>query len=441
MSAHLQHGNKRQICIALATLVYFCAFLIKSQQAATSTFIMQLAQRLDRISEPQTIRMAKLSRELKAQGKNIIDLSLGEPDFNTPHHIVEAADDAMEEGYTKYTPVAGFMDLREAICQKLKRDNNLDYIPQEVMVSTGAKQSLANVILCLINPGDEVIIPTPYWVTYSSLVQLSEGKPVFVNCTIDQDFKITPERLEAAITNKTRAFIFSSPCNPTGSVYTKEELRGLANVFAKYPQIMIISDEIYEYINYNGKHESIAQFPELREQVVIVNGFSKGFAMTGWRLGYIAAPKALIDACDKLQSQFTSGTNSIAQRAAITALQGDLAPSIAMTKAFHERRDFVIGALSKMPGVKINDPKGAFYAFPDVSSFYGKKNGGYVINNDEDLSMYLLHYANVTTVSGGAFGDADCIRISFATSMDKLEEAMNRISDALGKLVNQDLRD
>lgn len=395
---------------------------------------MQLAQRLDRISEPQTIRMAKLSRELKAQGKNIIDLSLGEPDFRTPEHICNAATRAMEEGYTKYTPVAGFMELREAICRKLKRDNNLDYTPQEVMVSTGAKQCLANVILSIINPGDEVIIPTPYWVTYSALVQLAEGNPVFINCTIDSDFKLTAERLEAAITDKTRAFIFSSPCNPTGSVYTREELKALAAVFAKHPQVTIISDEIYEYINYDGKHESIAQFPELREQIVIVNGFSKGFAMTGWRLGYIAAPKVLVDACDKFQSQFTSGANSIAQRAAIVALDSDITPSLDMVKAFHERRDFVIGALGQMPGIKINDPKGAFYAFPDISSFFGKSNGEFKITNDEDLAMYLLHHANVTTVSGGAFGDPNCIRISFATSMQNLEEAMRRMSDAFAAL-------
>ena len=395
---------------------------------------MQLAQRLDRISEPQTIRMAKLSRELKAQGHNIVDLSLGEPDFRTPQHICDAATRAMDEGYTKYTPVAGFPELRAAICQKLKRDNNLDYTPEETLVSTGAKQSLANVILCTINPGDEVIIPTPYWVTYGSLVQLAEGTPVFIPCAIDAGFKLTPERLEAAITPKTRAFIFSSPCNPTGSVYTHDELVGLAKVFAKHPQILIISDEIYEYINYNGKHESIGQFPELREQVVIVNGMSKGFAMTGWRLGYIAAPKALVAACDKFQSQFTSGANSIAQRAAITALTGPLEPSIEMTKAFHERRDYVIGALAAMPGVKVSMPDGAFYAFPDISAFFGKSDGDMVIGNDEDMSMYLLHKANVTTVMGSAFGANDCIRISFATSMDNLKEAMKRISEAFEKL-------
>jgi aspartate aminotransferase len=395
---------------------------------------MQLANRLDRISEPQTIRMAKLSRELKAQGHNIIDLSLGEPDFRTPDYICDAAVQAMKDGFTKYTPVAGVLELREAICQKLKRDNNLDYEVENILVSTGAKQSLANVVLSVINPGDEVIIPTPYWVTYSALVQLSEGKSVFVPTTIDSDFKITPEQLEAAITDRTRMFIFSSPCNPTGTVYSREELAGLAEVFKRYPEIVVVSDEIYEYINYTGKHQSIAQFEELRDQMVVVNGFSKGYAMTGWRLGYIAAPKALVQACDKFQSQFTSGANSIAQRAAITALTGTQEPTKEMAKAFEARRDYVIGELSKMPGVKINDPKGAFYAFPDVSSFFGTTDGATEVNNDEDLSMYLLHTANITTVNGGAFGDDRCIRISFATNMETLQEAMRRMSEALASL-------
>ncbi len=395
---------------------------------------MELAQRLNRISEPQTIKMAKLSRELKAKGENIVDLSLGEPDFRTPEHICEAADRAMEQGYTKYPPVLGFPELREAICTKLLRDNNLEYKPDEIIVSTGAKQSLANVILSLVNPGDEVIIPTPYWVTYGSLVDLSEGKNIFLPCTIDTDFKLTPERLEAAITPKTKLFIFSSPCNPTGSVYTHEELAGLAAVFMRHPQVMIISDEIYEYINFAGKHTSIAEFPALREQVVIVNGFSKGFAMTGWRLGYMAGPKALVQACEKLQGQFTSGANSIAERAAITALLGDMTPTRLMTEAFHQRRDFVIGALGMMNGIKINQPTGAFYAFPDVSYFFGKTDGTTQIDNDEDLAMYLLYTAHVSTVCGSAFGDPHCIRISYATSMENLEEAMKRIAEALGNL-------
>lgn len=395
---------------------------------------MELATRLDRIQEPQTIKMAKLGRELRAQGANIIDLSLGEPDFVTPEHICRAAAEAMAQGYTKYTPVVGMPELREAICEKLKRDNNLDYTPDQIIVSTGAKQSLANAILCLINPGDEVLIPTPYWVTYSALVTLSEGTVKYIPCGIETDFKLTPQQLEAAITNKTKLFIFSSPCNPTGSVYTREELAGLAEVFRKYPQVVIISDEIYEYINYEGKHESIAQFADLKDRVLIVNGMSKGFAMTGWRLGYLAGPKEVVQACEKFQGQFTSGTNSIAQRASIAALRGDLTPTHNMTKAFAQRRDFVIGALSKMPGVKINNPKGAFYAFPDISSFFGKSDGENTIHNDEDLSMYLLHKAHVSTVSGEAFGNGNCIRFSFATSMENLQEAMTRVATALAKL-------
>lgn len=395
---------------------------------------MQLANRLDRVSEPQTIKMAKLGRELRAKGIDIIDLSLGEPDFFTPKHICDAATKAMAEGYTKYTPVAGYPDLRAAICDKLKRDNNLDYLPEQIVVSTGAKQSLANVILSIVNPGDEVVIPTPYWVTYSALVELAEGTPTFITCPIEDDFKLTAEKLRAIISDKTKLFIFSSPCNPSGSVYTKEELQALATVFKDYPNCAIISDEIYEYINYTGQHESIAQFSEIKDQVVIVNGLSKGFAMTGWRLGYIAAPQNLAQACEKLQGQFTSGTNSIAQRAAITALSEDLAPTIAMKDAFHERRDFVISSLKEVEGVQINMPQGAFYAFPNISSFFGKKNGDTIINNDEDLCMYLLHTAHISTVKGSAFGNENCIRISFATSMEKLKDAMGRLQKALAAL-------
>jgi aspartate aminotransferase len=395
---------------------------------------MQLAQRLDRVTEPQTIRMAKLGRELRAKGLNIIDLSLGEPDFCTPAHICEAATQAMAEGYTKYTPVAGFLELRQAICDKLKRENALHYAPENIVVSTGAKQALANVALSVINPGDEVIIPTPYWVTYSALVQLAEGQPVYVPTTIDTDFKITAAQLEAAITGRTRMFIFSSPCNPTGTVYAREELAALAAVFERYPDVVIVSDEIYEHINYSGEHQSIAQFGSLRDRVVVVNGFSKGYAMTGWRLGYIAAPKALAQACEKFQGQFTSGANSIAQRAAITALNGTQEPTHEMVKAFRKRRDFVVSALRDMPGVQVNEPKGAFYVFPDISSFFGAGDGTTEIGNDEDMSMYLLYNAHVSTVNGGAFGDDRCIRISFATSMDKLEEAMRRMKEALGKL-------
>ncbi len=395
---------------------------------------MQLAQRLNTISEPQTIVMAKMSRELKAKGVSIIDLSLGEPDFRTPDHINEAAIKAINEGYSKYTPVAGYPELLEAVSIKLKRDNNLDYPPNQIIVSTGAKQSLANAVMSIVDPGDEVIIPTPFWVTYATQVEMAGGVVKYIKCGIDDDFKLTPEKLEAAINSKTKLFMFSSPCNPTGSVYSREELAGLVSVFKRYPFINIISDEIYEYINYVGGHESIAQFEEIRDRVVVINGMSKGFAMTGWRLGYMAGPTEIIRACDKLQAQSTSGANSIAQRASITALLSDLEPTHKMVAAYKERCDYVINALKQMPGVKANYPHGAFYAFPDISSFFGKKYGDTVINNDLDMSMYLLNVGHVTTVCGSAFGDTDCLRLSFATSMANLQEAMARMADALSKL-------
>ncbi len=395
---------------------------------------MQLSQRLSRISEPQTIKMAKMSRELKAQGINVIDLSIGEPDFRTPEHVCDAAIDAIKNGYTKYPPVAGIPELKAAICTKLKRDNNLSYSPAEVMVSTGAKQAIANAILCLIDAGDEAIIPTPFWVTYGAQVSLAGGVVKYIPCSIENNFKLTAQQLEANISDKTKLFIFSSPCNPTGSVYSRTELAALAEVFKCYPNIAIISDEIYEYINYIGGHESIAQFPELRDQVVVINGMSKGFAMTGWRLGYMAGPQELIQACEKLQGQFTSGANSITQRASVVALTSDLAPTYAMREAFHERRDYIIGALQQMPGVKVNMPDGAFYAFPNISSFFGKTDGNTVITDDESFSMYLLHKANVATVWGSAFGAGDCIRISFAAAMPLLKEAMERVGKALAEL-------
>ncbi len=395
---------------------------------------MQLANRLNSISEPQTIKMAKLSRELKASGINVIDLSLGEPDFRTPEHINEAAVKAINDGFSKYTPVAGIPDLLEAISAKLKRDNNLNYPPNQILVSTGAKQSLYNAVQCIVNPGDEVIIPTPFWVTYATQVEMAGGIVKYVNCGIEDDFKITPERLEAAITPNTKLFMFSSPCNPSGSVYTREELAGLAEVFKRHPYVAIISDEIYEYINYIGGHESIAQFEELKDRVVVINGMSKGFAMTGWRIGYMAGPRELVMACDKIQAQITSGTNSFAQRASVIALQADLAPTYKMVDAYKERRDYVIASLRDMPGVKANMPSGAFYAFPDISDFYGKSDGETIINNDVDMSMYLLNKGHVTTVCGSAFGDTNCIRLSFATSMDNLKEAMTRMSAALARL-------
>lgn len=396
---------------------------------------MKFSNRLSRISEPQTIKMAKLTRALKAEGANIVDLSLGEPDFATPQHIVLAATKAMEDGFTKYTPVAGIPDLRNAIVEKLKRDNNLQYATENILVSTGAKQSLANVILCIIDKGDEVIIPTPYWVTYSALVNLAEGTVKHVSCGIDTDFKITPSQLEAAITPATKMFIFSSPCNPTGSIYSKEELAALVQVFEKHPQVYIVSDEIYEYINYVGKHTSIASFPSVYDRVIVVNGFSKGYAMTGWRLGYIAAPVELVQACEKYQSQYTSGANAIAQKAGVAALLGDMAPTLKMVEAYKQRRDYVVTALRAILHVKCAMPDGAFYAFPDISAFFGKSYNGNTIQNDEDLSMFLLHEGHLTTVNGSAFGEPNCIRISYATSMEQLTEAMKRMANALSKLV------
>ncbi len=395
---------------------------------------MQLSSRLQKFNEPETLKMAKLGRELRAKGIDVIDLSLGEPDFDTPDHVKQAGKKAIDDNYSHYTPVAGYADLREAVCTKLKRDNNLDYKPENIIASTGAKQSLANVILAVVDIGDEVIIPTPYWVTYSELVRLADGKPVFIQSSLESDYKITPQQLEAAITPKTKLFMFSSPCNPSGAVYSKEELKGLAEVFKKYPDILIISDEIYEYINYEGKHESIAQFPGLKDRVIIVNGLSKGFAMTGWRLGYIAADPAIVKGCEKLQGQLTSATCSITQRAAIDALTGDLTPSKEMLKAFTERRARILGLLKEIPGVACSEPDGAFYVFPKVDAYFGKKDGDAVIANADDLCMYLLNTAHVSTVTGTAFGEPTCIRMSFANSMTNIEKALARVKNALANL-------
>ena len=397
---------------------------------------MQISQFVNRFSEPQTLLMAKLGRELSSRGIDVISLSLGEPDFDTPEHIKEAAKRALDAGYTKYTPVAGIMELRAAICTKLKRDNNLDYQPENILVSTGAKQSLANVVLASINPGDEAIIPTPYWVTYAAQVEMAEGVPVYIPCGVEDHFKMTAAKLEAAITTKTRLLMFSTPCNPSGAVYTKAELEAIANVIVKYPKITVISDEIYELINYVGQHESIAQFDAIKHQVVLVNGFAKGYAMTGWRLGYIAAPEAMVKACEKIQGQFTSGTNSIAQRAAIAALLEDQTPSKVMTKAFRERRDYFIKALSQIEGFKLIEPDGAFYAYPDISYFFGKKDAkGRVVENADDFAIFLLNTAHVNGVSGAAFGSDECIRFSYAASMSQLEAAVNRIKVAVVTLV------
>lgn len=395
---------------------------------------MELSSLLDRFAEPETLKMAKLGRELRAQGIDVIDLSLGEPDFDTPQHIKDAAIKAINDNWSHYTPVAGFLDLREAVCTKLKRDNNLDYKPENIITSTGAKQSLANTILALVDEGEEVIIPTPYWVTYSELVKIARGKVVEIRTTVENGFKCTPAELEAAITPKSKVFMFSSPCNPSGAVYSKAELEGLAEVFRKHPNIIILSDEIYEYINFEGKHESIAQFDDLKDRVVIVNGLSKGFAMTGWRLGYIAANTTIAKACEKLQGQFTSGTCSIAQKAGVAALIGDLKPSLEMTEEFTRRRAKTLELVKSVPGFKCFEPQGAFYVFPDVSYYYGKSNGTETIKNAADFSMYLLNTAHVSSVMGDAFGEPNCVRFSFANSMPNIERAWVRINEALAKL-------
>ncbi len=395
---------------------------------------MQLSSLLQRFSEPETLKMAKLGRELRAKGIDVIDLSLGEPDFDTPEHIKAAAIQAVKDNWSHYTPVSGFADLRQAVCTKFKRDNNLDYAPENIIVSTGAKQSLANIIFALIDDGDEMIIPIPYWVTYSELVKMARGKVVEIKSSIESKFKITPEQLEAAITPKTKAFLFSSPCNPSGAVYSKEELKALADVFAKHPDVFIISDEIYEYINFVGKHESIAQFDNIKDRVIVVNGLSKGFAMTGWRLGFLAADKQIVAACEKLQGQFTSGTNAVTQKAAVVALTADLAPSFEMVKAFTERRKRVMELVGEIPGLKCFEPEGAFYIFPDVSSYYGKSNGDIKINNANDLCMYLLNTAHTSSVMGDAFGEPACVRFSFANSLPNIEKGWARIKEALAKL-------
>lgn len=394
-----------------------------------------LANRINNLSESATIAMAQRSRELKAQGLDIISLSLGEPDFHTPDFIKEAAKKAIDENYTTYTPVPGYLELREAIVNKFKRDNNLDYHVDQIVVSTGAKQSIANVVLCLVNPGDEVILPAPYWVTYEEIAKLAEGSLKFIQTSIENDFKIKPEQLEAVISSKTKLMIFSSPCNPTGSIYTKEELEALAEVIATRRDFYVISDEIYEYINFGGEHASLAQFSKIKDQVITVNGLSKGFAMTGWRLGYLGAPAWIAKACNKMQGQFTSGTCSITQRAAIAALEADpMKATKEMREAFLKRRDLVITELEKIEGLKINRPSGAFYVFPDISAYFGKSYNGRIIKSADELSLYLLDEALVATVGGEAFGSPNCLRISYATSEENLKIALQRIAKALAQL-------
>lgn len=393
-----------------------------------------ISDRIQSLSPSQTLAMSQKSNELKAQGVDVINLSVGEPDFNTPDHIKNAAKQAIDENFTFYTPVPGYMSLRKAIVDKLKNENGLDYAPEQIVVSGGAKQSLCNVILSVINPGDEVIIPTPAWVSYVEMVKLAEGKNVLVPATIEQDFKVTPQQLESAITDRTRLIILCSPSNPTGSVYTKEELQALVDVLAKYPNVMILADEIYEHINFTGSFTSLASFPEIADRVIIVNGVSKAYAMTGWRIGFIAAPLWVAKATNKLQSQYTSGPSSIAQKAAEAAYVGSQECVEVMRQAFERRRDLVVSLARQIPGLKVNEPQGAFYLFPEVSSFFGKKCGDYTINNAGDLAMYLLEVGHVATVDGEAFCAPGYIRLSYATSDDNIREAMRRIAEALARL-------
>lgn len=393
-----------------------------------------LSDRINNLSTSQTLAMAALARELKAQGKDIISLSLGEPDFNTPDFIKEAAKKAIDENYSTYTPVDGYVELKEAICKKFKRDNNLEYKPSNIVVSTGAKQSLYNIAQVMLNEGEEVILPAPYWVSYYEIIKLSGGVPVEVPTTVDTDFKITPQQLEAAITPKTKMMWFSSPCNPSGSVYNREELTELAKVLEKYPNIYIASDEIYEHINFSGTFCSIASIPSLFDRTITVNGVAKAFAMTGWRIGYIGAPEFIAKACTKMQGQVTSGANSIAQRATIAAVEADPSVLNDMVNAFHKRRDLVVSLVNEIPGFKVNIPEGAFYVFPDVSYYFGKTIKGTLIKDATDFSMFILAEANVATVTGDAFGNANCLRISYATSEEQLTEALKRIKEAVTTL-------
>jgi len=393
-----------------------------------------LSTRLASLSPSETLAMSQKSNELKAQGIDVINLSVGEPDFFTPDHIKAAAKKAIDDNFSFYSPVPGYPDLRKAIVEKLKRENNLEYTADQILVSNGAKQSVCNVILSIIGPGDEVIVPAPYWVSYVEMVKLAEGTNVVVTAGIDQDFKITAAQLEAAITPKTKALILCSPSNPTGSVYSREELKGLADVLAKYPQVIVLADEIYEHINYIGKHESIAQFEAIKDRVVVINGVSKAYAMTGWRIGYIAAPLWIVKACNKLQGQYTSGPNSVAQKASVAAFNGDQSCVAVMREAFLRRRDLIVELCREIPDVQLNVPQGAFYIFPKVSSYYGKSADGRQINDAGDLAMYLLEVGHVATVGGAAFGAPDCIRLSYATSDENIIEAIQRIKEALAKL-------
>ena len=394
----------------------------------------ELSNRLNRLSPSATLAMSQKSGELRAQGIDIINMSVGEPDFNTPAHIKAAAKQAIDENYSRYSPVAGYLSLREAISAKLQRENGLDYAPSAISVSNGAKQSVCNTLMALVNPGDEVIIPAPYWVSYPEMVKLAGGTPVIVSAPIEQDFKITPAQLEAAITPATRALILCSPSNPTGSVYSRDELHGLADVLARHERVMVVSDEIYEHINYVGRHESIAQFESVRERVVVVNGVSKAYAMTGWRIGYIAGPEWVVKGCNKLQGQYTSGPCSVSQKAAEAAYNGSQDCVEQMRQAFERRRDLIVRLARQIPGLEVNEPHGAFYLFPRCSFYFGKTDGKRVINDSMDLAMYLLEEGHVATVGGAAFGSPDCIRMSYAMSDENICEAMRRVAEALARL-------
>jgi aspartate aminotransferase len=386
------------------------------------------------MNESATIKMAQMGRDLKAKGFDVINLSLGEPDFDTPEHIKSAAKTALDNGYTKYTPVPGLQDLREAIVRKFKRDNNLDFSPAQIVVSNGAKQSIANLCLAILDPGDEVILFAPYWVSYYEIVKMAGGVPVEVYAGVEQDFKVSPEQVAGAITGRTKAVIFSSPCNPTGSVYSQAELEAIAEVLAPHPDILVVSDEIYEYINFTGNHASIGAIPSMKDRTATVNGFAKGFAMTGWRLGYMGAPRYLAEACAKIQGQFTSGANSFSQKAAVYALDADLAPTWRMRDEFMHRRDIVIDLLGKIPGFKVNQPDGAFYSFPDISFYFGKSDGQMTIRSADDFCEFLLLNAHVATVGGDSFGAPNCFRVSFAASELDLRKAIGRIAEAVKKL-------
>jgi len=394
----------------------------------------QLSDRLNRLAPSATLAMSQKSSELKAQGVDVINMSVGEPDFNTPDHIKEAAIKAVEENWTRYSPVPGYPSLKEAIVGKLKRENNLDYKPSQILVSNGAKQSVCNTIMALINAGDEVIVPAPYWVSYPQMVLMADGTPVYVEATIEQDFKITPEQLEAAITPRTRALILCSPSNPTGSVYSHAELEALKNVLLRHERVIVIADEIYEHINYVGKHASMAEFDDIRHRVVIINGVSKAYAMTGWRIGFIAAPEWIVKACNKLQGQYTSGPCSVSQKAAEAAWNGPQQCVEDMRQAFLRRKDLIVRLAREIPGLEVNDPQGAFYLFPRCSSYFGKSDGDRVIKTSTDLAMYLLEVGHVATVGGDAFGSPDCFRMSYATSDENIIEAMSRIKNCLAKL-------